>query len=285
MDGGDRRADPDLRRRPARDLNTLEHQPGKGNGDGRALSKPSGRRAVDPLGIPNSAEKRVDYALEIPKLSSLILKHSLDAPLAGSTPYQRTGNPRVAIVFWSVSRMVAIGFAMLPVSASGASGVGCAARSTRVPRSTARRAHGPGGLRGSACRLESPRRSGGSPTRSMGTFDGGLDSRSQRRLWAPARRLHHRLFLVSAPHLLHPAADGTPAAMRGPDLDEGPLRTAGVTPGRQQPTREAIMAIDLPLIWAAIIAFAVSCLCRSRRFDLGVGILFPFSPKSMIATS
>lgn len=45
------------------------------------------------------------------------------------------------------------------------------------------------------------------------------------------------------------------------------------------------MAIDLPLIWAAIIAFAVLAYVVLDGFDLGVGILFPFSPRSTTATS
>ena len=36
------------------------------------------------------------------------------------------------------------------------------------------------------------------------------------------------------------------------------------------------MAIDLPFIWAAIIAFAVLAYVILDGFDLGVGILFPF---------
>ncbi|MGH0328513.1 cytochrome d ubiquinol oxidase subunit II [Sinorhizobium meliloti] len=39
------------------------------------------------------------------------------------------------------------------------------------------------------------------------------------------------------------------------------------------------MAIDLPLIWAAIIAFAVLAYVVLDGFDLGVGILFPFFPE------
>ena len=37
------------------------------------------------FGLPDQSSATVRYAVEIPKLSSLILKHSLDAPLAGET--------------------------------------------------------------------------------------------------------------------------------------------------------------------------------------------------------
>ncbi len=41
------------------------------------------------------------------------------------------------------------------------------------------------------------------------------------------------------------------------------------------------MAIDLPFIWAGIIAFAVLAYVILDGFDLGVGILFPFFPETI----
>jgi len=40
------------------------------------------------------------------------------------------------------------------------------------------------------------------------------------------------------------------------------------------------MELDLPLIWAAIIAFAIIAYVSLDGFDLGVGIMFPFVPES-----
>ena len=37
------------------------------------------------------------------------------------------------------------------------------------------------------------------------------------------------------------------------------------------------MTIDLPFIWAGLIAFAVLAYVVLDGFDLGIGILFPFS--------
>ena len=96
-------------------LNTLEHQPVKvmameGHFDSHSEGAP-----LILFGIPNTEEKRIDYALEIPKLSSLILKHDLNAPLAGLDTIPDDKEPPVAIVFWSFRVMVAIGFAMLGV--------------------------------------------------------------------------------------------------------------------------------------------------------------------------
>src|SRR6185312_501414 len=62
---------------------------------------------------PNSAEKRVDYALEIPKASSLILKHDRNAPLAGLDTVPDELVPPVGIVFLAFRVMVVLGLAML----------------------------------------------------------------------------------------------------------------------------------------------------------------------------
>ena len=94
-------------------LNTLEHQPAKVMAmEGHFDSHPDGAPLIL-FGIPNQAEKRVDYAIEVPKLSSLILKHDLNAPLAGLDTIPDEDEPPVAIVFFSFRVMVGLGFAML----------------------------------------------------------------------------------------------------------------------------------------------------------------------------
>ena len=96
-------------------LNTLEHQPQKVMAmEGHYESHPDGA-PLYLFGIPNDKEQRLDYALGIPKLSSLILKHDLDAPLAGLDTIPDDEQPPVAIVFWSFRIMIAVGFAMLGV--------------------------------------------------------------------------------------------------------------------------------------------------------------------------
>ncbi len=97
----------------AHGLNTLEHQPVKVMAmEGHFDSYPDGAPLIL-FGVPNIAEKRIDYAISIPKLSSLILKHDLNAPMAGLDTVPDADEPPVAIVFWSFRVMVAIGFAML----------------------------------------------------------------------------------------------------------------------------------------------------------------------------
>ena len=94
-------------------LNTLEYQPAKVMAmEGHYDSHPDGAPLIL-FGIPNSSDKRIDHALQIPKLSSLILKHDLNAPVAGLDTIPEDKQPPVAIVFWSFRVMIAFGFAML----------------------------------------------------------------------------------------------------------------------------------------------------------------------------
>ena len=94
-------------------LNTLDHQPAKVMAmEGHYDSHPDGAPLIL-FGIPNPDEKRVDYAVQIPKVSSLILKHDLNAPLAGLDTIPDADEPPVTIVFYSFRVMIALGFAML----------------------------------------------------------------------------------------------------------------------------------------------------------------------------
>jgi len=97
----------------AHGLNTLEHQPAKVLAmEGDYDSHPEGAPLIL-FGIPNPAEKRIDYAIEIPHLGSLILKHGLYEPLPGLDTFPVEKQPPVAIVFWSFRVMVGLGLAML----------------------------------------------------------------------------------------------------------------------------------------------------------------------------
>ena len=101
----------------AHGINTLEHQPAKVMAmEGHYDSHPDGAPLIL-FGIPNPAEKRIDYAIEIPKLSSLILKHDLNTPLDGLDTIRDEDEPPVSIVFWSFRVMVGLGFAMLGLGA------------------------------------------------------------------------------------------------------------------------------------------------------------------------
>ena len=95
-------------------INTLEHQP-------RKIAAMEGHYETSrgaPLilfGIPNSKEERMDYAVEIPKLGSLILTHSLDGEIKGLKEWPVAERPPVGPVFYAFRIMVGIGFAMLGI--------------------------------------------------------------------------------------------------------------------------------------------------------------------------
>jgi cytochrome d ubiquinol oxidase subunit I len=94
-------------------LNTLEHQPVKIMAmEGHFDSHKDGAPLIL-FGLPDESAGKVKYAVEVPKLGSLILKHSLDAPMAGLDTVPRENWPPVPITFWSFRIMVGMGFLML----------------------------------------------------------------------------------------------------------------------------------------------------------------------------
>jgi cytochrome bd ubiquinol oxidase subunit I len=98
-------------------LNTLEHQPAKVMAmEGHFTSHPEGAPLIL-FGIPNMQTRTVDYAVQIPKASSLILKHDWNAPLDGLDTIPEALQPPVPVVFWSFRIMVAMGMLMLALGA------------------------------------------------------------------------------------------------------------------------------------------------------------------------
>jgi cytochrome d ubiquinol oxidase subunit I len=94
-------------------LNTLEHQPAKVMAmEGHFVGHPDGAPLIL-FGWPDMAAGEVRYEISVPKLSSLILKHSLDAPMKGLDSVQRSEWPPVPVVFWSFRIMVGLGMSML----------------------------------------------------------------------------------------------------------------------------------------------------------------------------
>lgn len=94
-------------------LNTLEHQPAKVMAmEGHYQSHPDGAPLVL-FGIPNDEEQRMEHVIQVPKLSSLILKHDANAPLSGLDTIAPENRPPVEIVFWSFRIMVGLGMLML----------------------------------------------------------------------------------------------------------------------------------------------------------------------------
>ena len=95
-------------------LNTLEHQPAKIAAiEGIWHTEKSAPLTL--FGWPNEKERRTDYAVQIPKLASLILAHDLNAELKGLNEFPNA-HPPVAPVFWSFRVMVGMAVLMLLIS-------------------------------------------------------------------------------------------------------------------------------------------------------------------------
>jgi cytochrome bd ubiquinol oxidase subunit I len=94
-------------------LNTQEHQPVKILAiEGHFESHPEGA-PLYLFGLPDQEAGTLRYPVGIPKLGSLILHHSLDAPVEGLDTVTREEWPPVAIVFWSFRIMVGLGLLMV----------------------------------------------------------------------------------------------------------------------------------------------------------------------------
>ena len=94
-------------------LNTLEHQPVKIMAiEGHFDSHPDGA-PLNLFGMPNMKTGRLDHAISVPKLGSLILTHHLNTPMAGLDTVPRDQWPPVPVTFWAFRVMVGMGMAML----------------------------------------------------------------------------------------------------------------------------------------------------------------------------
>ena len=66
------------------------------------------------FGLPDVNEQRTKFALEIPKLASVYLTHSLDGEVRGLKAFPRDTWPtNVPLVFWSFRIMVGLGLLMI----------------------------------------------------------------------------------------------------------------------------------------------------------------------------
>jgi cytochrome bd ubiquinol oxidase subunit I len=99
-------------------LNTLEHQPAKVMAmEGHYQSHREGAPLIL-FGIPDDEAQRMTHVVAVPKLSSLILKHEANAPLAGLDTIAPQDRPPVEVVFWSFRVMVGLGLLMLLLGAA-----------------------------------------------------------------------------------------------------------------------------------------------------------------------
>jgi cytochrome d ubiquinol oxidase subunit I len=99
-------------------LNTLEHQPAK-IAAVEALWKTEKGAALSLFAVINEKEKKNEYAIEIPKALSLILRHDPDGVVKGLEEFG-DDHPPVAPVFWAFRVMVGMGVLMLLLAWFGA---------------------------------------------------------------------------------------------------------------------------------------------------------------------
>jgi cytochrome d ubiquinol oxidase subunit I len=99
-------------------LNTLEHQPAK-IAAVEAIWKTEKPVPLILFAIPNEKERRNDFVIEIPKLGSLILTHTLDGEVKGLDAFA-PDTPPVAPLFFAFRTMVGMGTLMIALSWFGA---------------------------------------------------------------------------------------------------------------------------------------------------------------------
>jgi len=98
----------------AHGLNTLEHQPAKiAAMEGHWRNEPGEGVPLILFGWPDMAAETTRYSIELPRLGSLILRHSLDGQYPGLAEFPPQDRPNSAILFWSFRVMVGLGFLML----------------------------------------------------------------------------------------------------------------------------------------------------------------------------
>ncbi|WP_142781692.1 cytochrome ubiquinol oxidase subunit I [Agrobacterium sp. T29] len=98
----------------AHGLNTLKHQPAKiAAMEGHWHNEPRAGVPLILFGIPDMQAEETRYAIEIPRLGSIILTHSLDGQFPGLSEYAPEDRPNSLLVFWSFRIMVGLGILML----------------------------------------------------------------------------------------------------------------------------------------------------------------------------
>jgi cytochrome d ubiquinol oxidase subunit I len=93
-------------------LNTFKHQPAKVAAMEGLWETQQGAPLVL-FGWPDQDEESTKYAVEIPKLSSLILTHDLNGEVKGLKEWPKDERPPAALVFWSFRIMVGVGMLMI----------------------------------------------------------------------------------------------------------------------------------------------------------------------------
>ncbi len=95
-------------------LNTLQHQPAKIAAiEGHWQNEPGQGVPLTLFGWPDMEQEKNHFAIEVPRLGSLILTHSWDGQFAGLKEFAKEDRPNATIVFWSFRIMVGLGLLMI----------------------------------------------------------------------------------------------------------------------------------------------------------------------------
>jgi cytochrome bd ubiquinol oxidase subunit I len=97
-------------------LNTLEHQPAKIAAMEGHYETQKGAPLIL-FGIPDDEAEETRFAIEIPKLGSLLLTHDPDGELKGLKSWAKEDRPKALIPFFTFRIMVGLGVLMLLVGA------------------------------------------------------------------------------------------------------------------------------------------------------------------------
>ncbi len=101
-------------------LNTLKHQPAKiAAMEGHWENHPGEGVPLILFGLPDMEAETTRYSLEIPRLGSLILTHSLDGTIPALKEFPREDRPNSLVVFWTFRVMVGLGLLMITLGLLG----------------------------------------------------------------------------------------------------------------------------------------------------------------------
>ena len=102
-------------------LNTLRHQPAKiAAVEGHWENRPGEAVPLIVFGWPDMEREQTRFALEIPRLGSLILTHTWDGQIPGLKEFAPNDRPNSTIVFWTFRTMVGLGVLMILLALWGA---------------------------------------------------------------------------------------------------------------------------------------------------------------------
>ena len=234
------------------------------------------------FGMPDMERETTRYAIELPRLGSLILTHTWDGQIKGLKEFPKRDRPNAAIVFWSFRIMVGLGFAMIGLGLWSLCKRRGGALFTSRPFLRAALLMGPSGL--------------------VALLAGWITTEVGRQPWvvyglmrtSDAVSAHTAgplaltlglfvvvylfVFGVGIAYVLrlvrggpqHFDADHPPEG--GPGQERTPSRPMSARPPAAGAT---LMGIDLPVVWAVIIFFGVFMYVVMDGFDLGIGMLYP----------